>query len=316
MQQRNEEIQIKPVDPSTYEKQKPEYRLESMFTASDLSCTIVVCFVDLTTVVSGFNLHSYSKSDTLVKYSEARFSPVSPEPVDCIRLATPSYYQKFEIGENSELIADNLESKYIKSLNWRNRGSVEMEIFKKNLAASLPNLRYNLKAKMTWARNDFWIYCTSIDPNKSYKRKKQMKHLSPNYNFMTKIKEPSEFAKQLGRDVGKQIELDRDLECDYPGWHIIASHVRKQSEFLGDYLIAVDHGPVIYLDDDKIEKLLNKHSEERSASIVPFVKRKKYKGQREYRFLISVQFHSPKRDTFCLKVSDKLKNLMSPEESE
>ena len=311
----NEEIQIKPVDPSTCEKQKPGSKFESIFTVSDLSCTIQVCFVDLTTIVSGFNLHSYSKSDTLIKYSEARFSPVSLEPADCIQLATPSYYQKLEAGKNSELIADNREGVYIESLDWRNRGSVAMEALKKNVTASLPGLRYNLKAKITWARRDFWMYCASINPNINYKRKKQMKHLSPNYNFMTKIKEPSEFAKQLGRDVGKQIELDRDLECDYPYWHMIAFQVRKQSEFLGDYLIAVDHGPVIYLADDKIEKLLNKYSEEHRASIVPFVKRKKYKKQQEYRFLISVQFHSPKQDTFYLKVSDELKNLMAPENS-
>ena len=314
-QQTNEDIQIKPAGPSTFEKQKPGYKFESMFTISDLSCTIVVGFVDLTTVVSGINLHSYSKSDTLIKYSEARFSPASPEPADCIRLTTPCYYQKFQAGENSELIADDRDSTYIEALNWRNRGSVEIENLKKNLTASLPGLRYNLKATMRWERKDFWMYCTSIDPGLSYYRSKQMAVLSPSYDFMTKIQKPSEFAKQLGRDVGKQIVLDKDLKCDYLGWHIIASAMRKQSEFLGNHLITVNHGPVIYLDTDKIERLLNKYSEEHSGSIVPFVKRKMYKEQKEYRFLISVQFHSPKQDTFYLKVSDDLKNLMVPEDS-
>ncbi len=142
---------------------------------------------------------------------------------------------------------------------------------------------------------------------------------------MTKIKEPSKFAKQLGHDFGKQIELHRDLECDPPGWHTIATAfaVRKQNKFLGDYLgtvnhgpvIYVNHGPVIYLDGDKIERLLNDYSEKHSGSIVPFVKRKKYNKQQEYRFLISVQFHSPNQKTFYLKVSDELKSLMAPEES-
>ena len=311
----NEEIQIKPVDLSTYEEQNPGYKFESMFTVSDLSCTIKVCFVDLATIVSGFNLHSYSKSDTLIKYSEARFSPVSPEPADCIRLATPSYYQKFKTGENSELIADDREGSYIETLNWRNRGSAVMETLKNNLSASLLGVRYNLKATMRRGRNDFWMYCTSIDPGLSYYRSKQMKSLSQSYDFMTKIAEPSEFAKQLGRDVGKQIELDRDLKCDYPGPHILASFSRRQSGVMDDSLIFVNHGPVIYLDDDKIEKLLNNPPEENGGSIIPFVKRKKYKEQQEYRFLISVQFHSPKQDTFYLKVSDELKNLMAPEAS-
>ena len=303
---------MKPADPSTHEK--PGHKFESIFTVDDRSCTVMVCFVDLATVVSEFNLHSYSKSDTLIKYSEARFSPVSSEPAGHIRLATPSYYQELEAGENSELIADDREGIYIESLNWRNQGSVVMENFRQRSTASLPGLRYNLKAKITWARDDFWMYCASIDPNINYKRKKQMKHLSSSYNFMTKIEKPSEFAKQLGRDVGKQIEFDRDLKCDNFGLHILASFSRKQNDFLGDALITVDHGPIIYLDEDKRQKLLNDY-EEYSGSIIPFVKRKKYKEQQEYRFVGSVQFHSPNKDTFNLKVSDEFRNLMAPIES-
>ena len=304
---------MKPADPSAHEK--PGHKFESMFTVDDRSCTVMICFVDLATAVSEFNPHLYSKSDTLIKYSEARFSPVSSEPANCVRLATPSYYHDLAPEKNSELIADNLEGRYIETLNWRREGSVGMETVKNNLTASLPGVSYNLNAKITWARDNFWLYCTSIDPNISYKRKKQMEHLSPNYDFMTTIEKPAEFAKQLGRDVGKQIELDRDLKCDNYGLHILASFSRKQNEFLGDSLIAVDHGPVIYVDDDKIERLLNNYSEEHSGSIVPFVKRKKYKEQREYRFLVSVQFHSPNKDTFNLKVSDDLRNLMAPIES-
>ena len=106
----NEEIQMKPADPSTHEK--PGHKFESMFTVDDRSCTVVVCSVDLATIVSEFNLHLYSKSDTLIKYSEARFSPVSSQPADHIRLATPSYYRDLEAGENSELIADDREGAY------------------------------------------------------------------------------------------------------------------------------------------------------------------------------------------------------------
>ena len=61
----------------------------------------------------------------------------------------------------------------------------------------------------------------------------------------------------------------------------------------------------------KRERLLNNYSEEHSGSIIPFVKRKKYKEQQEYRFVVSVQFHSPNKDTFNLKVSDAFRNLMS-----
>ena len=309
----NEEIKIKPADPSTLEK--PGYKFESMFTANDLSYTVHVSFVDLATVVSGINLHSYSKSDTLIKYSKPRFSPVSQEPADCIQLATPSYYHEGGPENNSEFIADNLEGRHIERLNWRSRGSRAMETFKQNSSALLPGLRYNLKAEMTRERNDFWMYCTSIDPNTSYGRNKQVKHLFPDYSFMTGIENPSEFAKQLGRNVAKQIELDEDLKCDNSSLHILTSFSRRESEFMGNFLIYVNHGPVIYLDDDKIERLLSNPPGENGGSIVPFVKRKKYKEQQEYRFLVSVQFHSPNKDTFNLKVSDEFRNLMAPIES-
>ena len=309
------ELELKPVDSSVQEGLPPGYIEETMFTANDLSYTVRVCFVDLATVVSGFDLHSYSKSDTLIKYSEARFSPISPEPKNCIRLARPSYYHNFEDDEDSELIADNLEGRHIETLNWRSRGSRIMEDFKENLTTSLPGVRDNLNAKFTRARDDFWMYCTSIDPNMSYKRKKQMEHLSPSYDFMTKIEKPSEFAKQLGRDVDKQIELDRNLKCDYPGRQVLDSFARRQSGVMGDFLISVSHGPVIYLHNEKRERLLNNPPGENGGSIVPFVKPKKYKEQQEYRFLVSVEHHSPKEDTFCLKVSEEIKNLMEPIEN-
>ena len=242
---------MKPVDPSTLER--PGHKFESMFTADDQSCTVVVYFVDLATIASGFNLHSYSESDTLIKYSEARFSPVSSEPADHIRLATPAYYHDLETGANSKLIADNLEGRHVETLDWSNRGSVEMETLK----ALWSDFRDNLETETTRARDDFWMYCTSIDPNTNYKRKKQIGHLSPSYDFMTKIETPSEFAKQLGRDVGKQIELNRDLKCENYGLHILDSLSRRQNKVMGDHLISVDHGPVIYLGDDKIERLLN-----------------------------------------------------------
>ena len=310
--QMNNEIQIELADSSIFEIEKPGHKLESVFTVGDLSYTIMVYFVDLATVVSGVNLNSYSKSDTLIKYSEARFSPVSSEPANYIQFATPSYYRELKVGENSELIADDLEGAYIETLNWRSQGSPVMEGLKEDLAASPYGLPNNLSVEMKWARDNYWMYCTSINPNVGCRRKKQMKHLSPSYNFMTKIEGPAEFAKQLGRDVGKQIEAHNNLTSDQPCWHMLASARRRQSKAMGEYLIFVSHGPVIYLSKNKIDRLLKNLPERRRGSIIPFVKRNKYKEQQEYRFVIGVQFHSPNENTFYLEVSDELRNLMSP----
>ena len=311
------EIEMKPADPSFEQILSPGHEFESMFTANNLSYTVMVCFVDVQSVMCGVN-HSYSESDTLIKYSEAKYSPVSPDPSDHIRLATPSYYEKLEVEENSELIRDDLEGAYVEHLNWRKKGSEGMETIKDNLSESPLSLgNSNVNLELTWGRNDFLMYCTAIVPNANYIRKKQRQSLSSDYDFITKIEKPSEFAKQLGRDVGKHISVYNNLKCDLPGWHIITSATKKaliaeHGVGIGEHLIFVNHGPVIYLDEEKIQEFMNTIPNVKGGGIIPFVKRKKYESQQEYRFVVNVQWHSPNEDILDLQVSDDLRNLMSP----
>ena len=316
-EEKNRELLLELVGQSEQETLPPGYELKSksIFTLGDLSYTVRVCFVDLTTVVSGGNFHLYSKSDTLIKYSEARFSPVSSEPTDYIQLATPSYYQNLNSEGDSELIGDDLESAYIERPDW---------------FPNVPNVNIEVKLTRTLL-SEFWMYCTSIDPYLSYERQEQMKRLSPQYDFMAKIDEPSKFAEQLGDDVGQQIELHHDFKFRPAGgwegkdvlreaWNAISSMSGEQS--LGgqgrnraDFLISVNHGPVIYLEEDEIEESKNNVPKGHGGDIIPFLKRKKYEEQQEYRFVIRVRYHSPNKDTFYLKVSDELRNLMAPIES-
>ena len=46
--------------------------------------------------------------------------------------------------------------------------------------------------------------------------------------------------------------------------------------------------------------------------VVLFVKDKEYEVQQEYRFVVSVNFHSPSEKAIWLKVSEDLKRFMSP----
>ena len=50
------------------------------------------------------------------------------------------------------------------------------------------------------------------------------------------------------------------------------------------------------------------------GGIIPFVKREKYKEQQEYRFLVRVWGYRPNKDRFYLKVSDGVRNMMTPVE--
>ncbi|MDE0015151.1 MAG: hypothetical protein OXU51_03115 [Candidatus Poribacteria bacterium] len=318
MQQPNQqELLQKKVDHIVKQAIQPDlplgYKCESTFTTEDQSYTVQVRFVDLQNIMSGVQ-YSYPKPDTLIKYSKAEHSPVSSKSADFLRFATPLYYRELEVEANSELIADDLESAYIKHCNWNDEERAAIKRVEQSLPKNLLSFRTNTTFSFSIAVNNFCMYCTSIDPGLSYLREKQMKNLSLDYDFMTKIKKPSEFAEQLGCDVGNHISLQNDLEIDFsqaPILHTLGFFHRKLTGNMGEYLVLVDHGPVIYLNESEIAEITKKDSEANGANIIPFVKREKYKEQQEYRFLVRVHGLIIDKTEFYLKVSADLRRLMS-----
>ena len=278
-------------------------------TPQDLSYRVDVRFVDLNGIMPGVR-HSYSESDGLIKYSKKEHSPISSKPSDLIQLGTPNLYKDYE--KDSGLVGDDLEGKYKEHLNWWKQGSEKMEVIKKSISGSSFSVRNQLELDVTWeSRDDFWLYCTSIDPKLSYQRKGQMEKTDPEYDFMTKIENPAAFAEQLGHDFGKQIESGKDLKCNIPGLYICFSELSRGHNRGSGPFIVVDHGPVIYLDRKK-QEFINYASERTDLPVISFVKDLKYELQQEYRFVIKVAGHSPKKDNFCLKVSEDIRKLMLP----
>ena len=268
-------------------KDHPAYQMDYMCLGGGDSMSMLVFFVDFTKNLPDVKC-SYSKSDTLIKYSEARFSPVSSHPVDCIQLALPSYYRQFNEGQNSELIADDKEGIYIeRSYGWDKPGSSHMERSKKKIAEDYGHVNNghvnNLDVEIKYDINDRWLYCVSVDPCTNDKRMEQMKEVSPRYDYMMVIEEPSKFALQLGLDFAQQIDFKRDGGT-----------------------IVVTHGPVIY-SDVEIPRFPN--DEVWGGDVALFIKRNRYKGQQEYRFTLKVASYTPKEDVLYLKVSEELRNL-------
>ena len=300
------------------------------------SYIVVEQFIDLNGVMRGVR-HSYSESDTLIKYSEKEHSLVSSVPSNSIRLGAHNSFGDYI--KNPGLVGDNTEGEYTETRDWTKRESRWAEARKKSLIADSPILdnaslrNMKFKMKMTMALNGgSWLYSTSIDPKGNGQRIIQMKRTDPEYNFMTKIHEPTAFAQQLGRDFAKQIESNTDLKCNSLGLYTLASAVSRQSG-IGGYSIFVSHGPVIYLHEKEGAEFINRASKkmgnrvtvfiedkkgevqqdfEIGNEVVLFVKDKKYEVQQEYRFVISVNFHSPSEKATFLKVSDDLKKFMSP----
>ncbi len=280
-------------------------------------------YVDLNGIMRAFR-HSYWKSKTLIKYSEEQYSPVSTTSTGTLQLGAPSLYKSREESgkKTSGLVADDSEDEIRETLNWRRQGSKPMEALKKSVTDSIPELRDNLKANIMRKQPGFWLYCTSIDPRLTRKRVEQMKRTCSKYDYMTKIDNPDAFAKQLAHDFGKQIEPNEDLKSDFPDWHMIDSTAKQQLGHTNDYCIFIDHGPVIYLDEEKQSEFINSAvrrgqgitgcSSEEEATVALFLKDPKYEVQQEYRFVVRVPFHSPSKDSFRFNVSKELKRFMSP----
>ncbi len=279
-------------------------------TPQELSYRVDVHFVDLNGIMSGVR-HPYSESDGLIKYSKKEHSPVSSKPSDLLQLGTPALYESHE--KDSGLVKDNSECKYKENLDWWKRGSEEMEVIRKSIPGSSFNTEDQLALDVTWEnRDDFWLYCTSIDPKLNYEREEQMRKTAPEYDFMTKIENPTAFAKQLGHDFGKQIESGEDLKCNNLGLYTLFSTLSKLHGRGSGFFILVEHGPVIYLDREEKQEFMNYASERTDLPIMLFVKDLKYELQQEYRFIIKAAVHSPKDDKFYMKVSEDLRKLMLP----
>ena len=284
-----------------------------------------------------------SPAPALIKYSAAKFSPVSSSPAKHIRLATPAFFRHLEPNKNSALIADELDSAFVDKLNWGKEGRTEFEVLKKWFRDRQSRYELtNFDVTLTLSGPKNLMYCTSIAPESRHERKKQQKHLSKNYNFMTRIDNPTCFATQLGYEYAKQVKINEDLKCKFPELFALESplvkdHIEKSlkhvisnegisasaksvfteslarnKETANGYIILVDHGTVVYLDGGKIGPFISGIPEIRRAEFVPFVKHTEYTEQQEYRFVISVKYHEPKIDTFDLVVSDELKSLMTP----
>ena len=80
---------------------------------------IVERFVDLNDVMRGVG-HSYSESDTLIKYSNKEDSPVSSVPSACIRLGAAGSYGDYV--KDPGLVGDDSEGKYTEVHDSTKRG--------------------------------------------------------------------------------------------------------------------------------------------------------------------------------------------------
>ena len=218
-----------------------------------------------------------------------------------IQLGSSRYYREYE--GDTEGVADPEEGRLVQ------RGSLS-DFMQKSGLPSQPGFE-NVSSTVTWSVPDFLTFCTSIMEDGRAIR--ELRSQFPDYDCATLIADPSAFAMQLGKDVGRQFDaidvrlsdIDRLKRLALTRCEITADG-RSLRKGL-DTTVLVSHGPVSYRDPP--EMVVNRFPIEQRGAVVPFVKRSKFAAHREYRFVVDV-IGEPKGKVFLLEITDELRRLV------
>ena len=189
-----------------------------------------------------------------------------------IMLKSADYFRSRE--EGPDYIGDKLESRYEEQISIA-------ELLRKNGQSRFSHTYPGIgTAEITWGRPaDFWMFCTSLIPSSMREAKKLRQNLPDEYDWVTKIPEPAVFARRLGLLVARHLKSNDVVELDCIG-------LLERASNMGKTIIQVDHGLVIYT--DYLCSFVERFPVEMRGTVCPFVKRRRYAPQQEYRFVLSV----------------------------
>ena len=158
----------------------------------------------------------------------------------------------------------------------------------------------------TFGKNG-WIFCASIEPITEREWEAWRSTLEGDYDHVTYIERPRDFARALADIVaeqlgpkGKIVPMKNTIE----GGPELHTYHRAQTVF---------HGPVIYV-DDPIATIESAESELELMFLHLFIKSEEYRDQREYRFAIWSETE-PAEETVLLTASPALTSAVGQKSS-
>ena len=278
-----------------------EFGAEALVALESPGVTVESAFVNegakrFLVIVHQVALNSDSSPETpaVVKFSERQYGlPRSHS----IQLATPEFYRSYP-GEDLG-IRDEEDAAYMKKMD------LERFLETYNPDSDLLKASVQGSVELTFARNDCWMFCTCVRPMTKGQTKQLGRRISEDYECAAVIDNPSEFAGELGVTFGTHV-AGADLRLG--GLGILARYklTRASGEMLGEMVVQVYHGQVVYADNPAA--IVESYPESRRAVIVPFLKRSQYAYQREYRFVVDTHGEAVKQ-ALSLPVSDNLRVL-------
>lgn len=239
-----------------------------------------------------------------------------------IALSSPSYYRKLEEksapseqevrerrrrrpleGDTRETgVGDRMEARYQKQL--------DLDEFHRRFVPALADAPASGSAQLTYGTDRFWMLCTSEEPGTSAEFETLRKEFAE-YDYATVIPDPSEFALQFGKDFGLRHGEEAVRSDAMAMVHLarIAAGFIKAGAPVPETVVDVRHGQVVYSDEPS--EVVEHYPEHYRGMVLPFVKRMKFAGEREYRFTLSLG-SEPKRQRMSVEVSDNLRRLVAP----
>ena len=245
-----------------------------------------------------------SLDEEVFKFSESRYVPTLGRD---LKLATPAYYRK---GEHlDEGIYDPQDGTQIMDVSPYMAEVISTEFPQ----ATINSLSACFTMTSCWLP---WVYCASQPRNQcEFNKLKELFRSEYGYSGITRIKDPSAFALQLGLDF----VISQDFSsCVKPNW--IDTEIRNRSNVQFelwdgtrpiDTAVQVFHGPVEYADQSGIMGDLSDFGRLVNGTYATFTKRTKYCAQAEYRFAVST-FGTVKKDPLFIPVSEELAKLVFP----
>ena len=153
----------------------------------------------------------------------------------------------------------------------------------------------------TFGRNG-WIFCAAIEPTTPQEWELWRSTLQDDYDHVSYIERPREFARALATMVAEQ-QGPRGKPTQIT--HTFEDCPKLRTEHPVQVLY---HGPVIYVDD--VYALIQAATSKQEIMLLPlFAKATEYKDQREYRFAIFTETE-PAAETVFLTASPALTGAM------
>ena len=233
------------------------------------------------------------------------------ESCETIRISKPAQFREFGEGlirdpgemyysrtlKEYEVVndPDHLARAHLRDAELNRAG----ELLKTGIRTTTKSTKRSHKSwkAQTYGKNG-WIYCTSIESVSEQEKAKWRKTLPKEYDHISHIYRPREFAKALGVMVAEECgPQGKECPLTFSFGNLEKVRTTHRSQ-------AIYHGPVIYV-DDPYTMISEEISEDLRFLLSLFVKSSEYRDQMEYRFTIHAE-EEPSEMYVDLKIGQAL----------